>query len=305
MSNVSSVVAICTDGAPECQLNLHYVHWVVPTNSTSTGISTTATATYTYADGSHSDPVPVHTRLEYVLHDTTKERYELPPDSPLPPGLVAHQWLARLSANVPREKLPASTCFDITAADALTGESGVKMLDGEDVACLAVRVVTVPSPQRKALGAFIDHPAMTYTCPMNPMSPCLAFGHVVISAYARNPTHSIYGGGEFARRSADSLSLATPFSSRGVRFEYQAKPTTGKGVFEGTLGPRVLVAIQLLVADRAEVARDMCFKLWTEERETHEVVDVLGYDTHNPHGPPYPPPDSHGVFCFKPVEVKP
>jgi len=36
------------------------------------------------------------------------------------------------------------------------------------------------------------------------------------------------------------------------------------------------------VADRAEVARDMCFKLWTEERETHEVVDVLGYDTHNP-----------------------
>ena len=54
MSNVSSNVAICPEGASECQLNLHYVHWVVPTNSTSTGISTSATATYTYADGSHS-----------------------------------------------------------------------------------------------------------------------------------------------------------------------------------------------------------------------------------------------------------
>lgn len=301
LSNVSSNVAICPQGAAECQLNVHLVHWVAPTNPISTAVSTAATATYVYADGSASAGSLVYTRSEYTLHDTTTGRDELPEGSAMPKGRAAQQFVAQLTASVPRAALPASVCVAVNATDSATGEAGVRMADD---GCLDVKVVEVASPQRDALGAFVNHPLMTYTCADadaagGAAGGCLAFGHVVVSAYARDPTHALFGGGSFARRAPDGVSLDAPLSGRGVRSLFQSKPTTGEGDFDGMLGPRVQVAWQGVVADRAEAERDMCFSVWAGDAVTLETVDVTAYDVDKG----YPLPDEDGVFCWTPVEI--
>ena len=301
VSNVSSFVAICPAGAAECQLNLHVVHWAAPTSPTSTGVATTAAATFAYAGGAAAGAAaaaPVYTRSEYTLHDTTSGRAELPAGSSMPRGRVAQQFVAQLTASAPRAALPRAACVAINASDATTGEAGVPLLDG-GAACLNVSVLEVASPQRAALGAYVDHPIMTYTCPADAGAPCLAFGHVVVSVYGRDATHALYGGGSFARRAPDGGGLAGPLSARGVRALFQSKPTTGQGDFAGALGPRVQVAVEALVLDRDEAARDMCFAVWAADALTLELADATEYDVDKG----YPPADEDGVFCWTPVEI--
>ena len=84
--------------------------------------------------------------------------------------------------------------------------------------------------------------------------------------------------------SVPSLRAAPP--ALGVRRDFAA----GLAVHERGLA---------LVADRAEVARDMCFTVWAADAVTLELADATEYDVDKG----YPPADEDGVFCWTPVEI--
>ena len=135
----------------------------------------------------------------------------------------------------------------------------------------------------------MNHYALSYYCEDD---DCVLDGHMIVSTYATDPTHPVFGGG------AVSLDGGKTFTSRGVRVLNQAKPSHSN-VYDEVLGPRVQVSYERRGA-RADVPPSVCFTLWVADATTHEVVDVLDNDA----GEPLPPPASPGVFCYAPYLIE-
>ena len=217
---------------------------------------------------------PLAVETEYMTWNASSPRVST--------GRISKQYKGWLQAETYAR--PKKFCAKLWALDAVTGDYA----DLEET-CLDVALEAPSVPQRPALEAHVNHYALSYYCEDD---DCVLDGHMIVSTYATDPTHPVFGGG------AVSLDGGKTFTSRGVRVLNQAKPSHSN-VYDEVLGPRVQVSYESRGA-RADVPARVCFTLWVADATTHELVDVLDNDA----GEPLPPPASPGVFCHAPYLIE-
>ena len=272
-SHGTYVALVCPNNTTKgpCQLNAHVISMVAP-ESILHGLRVGG---YYEVDGTGIwEPMAVES--EYMTWNGSSPRVTT--------GRVSKQYKGMLQASTFAR--PETFCAKIWAEDMVTGDYAEL-----EKTCLDVAIEAPKVPQVPKLEAHVNHYALTYYCEGD--DDCVMDGHMIISTYATDPTHPVYGGGSY------SVDGGKTFISKGVRVLNQAKPSHSN-VLDEVLGPRIQVSIEKRGKKEDIVPDQLCFSLWVVDTITHEMIDVLDNDA----GEPLPPPTKPGLFCYEPYLIR-
>jgi len=262
----TSVSLLCPSApASSCQLNAHVIFMVAP----ELFLDETQVGAEFSVDGGGWAPLAAET--EYMFWSASDPR--------ITTGRLSRQFKGWLQSTLSDRNI-STFCARAWATDVVNGDRGEL-----EVVCIDIAKQTVSTPQLSALDARINHAALTYYCAAD---DCLFNAHIIVSTYAVDPTHDVFGGGLMRIDGGN-------WTGRGLRVLNQAKPSVSPA---GILGPRVQMSYESR-GSRAAIPAEVCFKLWAEDAATREVVDVVANDD----GEPLPPPTAPGVWCYGTVET--
>lgn len=264
------VASVCPGNltAAPCQLNAHVIAMVSPEDI----LDDVEVGGAIQFDGS-GVWTPMAVDFEYMMWNASSPRVTT--------GRASRQFKGMLQAY--DYGRPAHFCAKMWARDAASGDRAELA-----ATCGAVAVEAPAKPQVAKLEAHVNHYALTYACTPH---GCVLDGHMIISTYATDPTHAVYGGG------AVSMDGGATFETRGLRSINQAKPSHSNVL--PILGPRIQVSFERRLDGPGDIPAKVCFTLWAADAVTHEVVDVLDNDA----GEPLPAPVKPGLFCYAPYEI--
>ncbi|KAJ1458671.1 hypothetical protein M885DRAFT_561376 [Pelagophyceae sp. CCMP2097] len=216
----TSVSLLCPSApASSCQLNAHVIFMVAP----ELFLDETQVGAKFSVDGSGWASLAAET--EYMFWSASDPR--------ITTGRLSRQYKGWPQSTVlgGSDRNISTFCARAWETDLVNGDRGEL-----GVVCLDIVKQTVSTPQLPALDARVNHAASTYYCAAD---DCLFNAHIIVSTYAVDPTHDVFGGGLMRLDGGN-------WTGRGLRVRNQTKPSK--------------------------------FKLWAEDAATREIVDVVAND---------------------------